>query len=411
MNIEHLRVCMLAPTSITLASAKHALSEAKHLARRGADVTFIVPNHYHLLFGKEKFKENEGRDGVKVKHIFSPPRWRDSLRCHFLPVGYWARHIVRRAMEEPFDIIHVFKPYYTSSVAGLLLHLVSRKPMVVEVDDIEGWNGWCQAHALEPMMEFKIHLLDLYERRIPAMADGVIATTLALVDMMRRCGVKEQRLAYVPYCVEEYMEREGDGERIRRKFRLKDEPVVVYCGALHSQYYDCDLLLSSMKIVHEKLPRAKMLIVGHGGAMFDLEYSAHLMGLLKKCVIFTGWVPFREIPDYISAGNAGVVPLRDTAVSRARGLSKVLEYLSQAKPVVMPGIGQAEELTDGGRAGFLTEPDTPEALAGGIITALTNPAQCRKKGLYGRSYVKREFKWEKAIDRVLGIYSSILPHR
>ena len=395
---------MLAPTSISLASAKHALSEGRHLAERGLDINFIVPNHYHLLFDKAKYQYNELRDGVKVKHVFAPPRWRGSLRLHFLPVGYWSWYMVKRALEEPFDIIHVFKPYFTSGIAGLLLHLITKKPMVIECDDVEGKNGWCVDLAGEPLFEFKVHLLDLYERRLPAMADAVIANTMALADMMRGYGVEEKRLSYIPYCVDEYMTKKGDGDRIRKKLGLSDEPTVVYCGALHSHYYDCDLLISAMKILHDKLPQAKMIIVGHGGAMFDLEYTAHKLGLLKKCIIFTGWIPFQEIPDYIAAGNATVVPLRDTEVRRARGLSKVLEYLCQARPVVMPGIGQAAELTDGGKAAFLTKPDTPSALAEGIITALSNPDLCREKGLYGQSYVKSHFNWDKATERIINLY-------
>lgn len=398
---------MLAPTNISLASAKHAFSEARHLVERGVAINFIVANHYHLLFDKVKYKENELRNGVKVKHVFAPSRWRDSPRMHFLPVGYWAWHMVKRALEEPFDIIHVFKPYYTSAIAGLLLHLISRKPIVLECDDIEGKNGWWIAHAEEPLFEFKMHLLDLFEKRLPAMADAVIANSMVLADMLRRSGVEEKRLSYIPYWIDEYMTRAGEGDRVRKKLGLSNEPVVVYCGALHSHYYDCDLLITAMKIVHEKLPRAKMIIVGHGGVMFELEYSAHRMGLLKECVIFTGWIPYREIPDYIAAGDIGVVPLRDTEFRRARGLSKVLEYLCQARPPVLPGIGQAGELTNGGKAAFFTEPGSAAALAEGIITALSNPDLCREKGLYGRNYVHNKFGWSEAMTGILEIYSSI----
>ncbi|MDP8249019.1 MAG: glycosyltransferase family 4 protein [Candidatus Tritonobacter lacicola] len=408
MKIKNLKVCMLSPTAFPLASARHLLSEARHLAERGADISFIVPHHYYLPFEENEHKENELVGDVRVKHIFPPKKWRDSIRIHFSPIGYWTYNIVKRALEEPFDIIHVMKPYYTSAAAGLLLHLITRKPMVLECDDLEGKKGWSSALAEEPLFGFKRHLLAMYERHLPLLADAVIATSRALLEMFRSYGVKEERLFYLPYPVEEYMTQPGDGEKTRQKLGLGDEPVVIYCGALHPHHYDCDLLIDAMNIVRGKLPTAKLLIVGDGGARPGLERRAEEAGLLNSTIIFTGWVPRYGIPDYIAAADAGVVPMRDTPASRSRGLSKVLEYLCQARPVVMPGIGQAAELTDGGKAGFLIEPGNPSALADGIITALTNPVVCEKIGLHGQDYVREKFDWSQATETVLNIYRKIM---
>ena len=402
-----MKICMLAPTGLPLASASHLLSEAQHLVKRGLDISLIVPNHYYLPFDTACCGDNEIIGGVKVKHVYLPGKWRGALRTHLFPLGYWTWKLVRRALEEPFDIIHVMKPYYTSGSAGLLLQLVTGKPMVLECDDLEGREGWGAGLAEEPLFGFKRRLIDTYERRLPHLADAVIADTLALRDMFRSRGVEENRLFYIPYSVEEYMMRTGDGERIRKELGIGDGPVAVYCGALHPHNYDCDLLIKAMKIVHGKKPDAIMMVVGDGGARPELEAMAKELGLLGREVKFAGWVEREEIPDYIAAADFGVVPMRNTRASRSRGLSKVLEYLCQAKPVVMAGIGQADELTDRGKAGVLTKPGDPGALAEGTVELLSNPSLAREKGNHGKRYVLDKFNPRKATDSVLEIYRSL----
>jgi glycosyltransferase involved in cell wall biosynthesis len=248
------------------------------------------------------------------------------------------------------------------------------------------------------------------ERRLPAVADAVIADTRALEEMFRGQGrVSSSRLFYIPYCVQEYMLRNGDGAKVRRALGLGDAPVAIYCGALHPHNYDCDLLIDAMARVREESPSARMLIVGDGGARPGLERAARLSGLPDRTILFTGWMPAGEIPDYIAAADVGVVPMRDTPASRARGLSKVLEYLCQGKPVVMPGIGQAMELTDNGRAGILVEPGDPAALAEGMIALLGDPSSTRERGEYGRTYAVRAFSADTAVDGLARIYRRIMP--
>ena len=399
---------MLAPTTTSLASSRHLLSEAQHLVKRGVDISFLVPHHYYLPFEKTGYIKNEIIDGVKIKHVYIPVRYRSATRIDLSPIGYWTWKLVCRALEETFDLIHVMKPYYTSASTGLILHMLTGKPIVLECDDLEGKEGWGGSLAGEPLFGFKVRLINKYERLLPLLADAVIANTRALHNMLKLYGVEEHRMAYIPYSVDEYMTKTGDRDKTRRKIGLKDEPVAIYCGALHPHHYDCDLLITAMQIVHKKIPGAKMIIVGDGGARRGLESMAEKLDLLNSKIIFSGWAPRQEIPNYIAAADIGVVPMRNTSASRARGLSKVLEYLCQSRPVVMAGIGQAEELTDGGKAAFLIEPDTPSALADGIITAFRNPGLCREKGLHGRRYVKDKFSGERAADRVLEIYRSVI---
>lgn len=398
---------MLSPTGLSLASARHLLSAGRELAVRGLEVTLIVPNHYYLPFDDDAPRDEE-RGGVTIKHVFLPPRWRGSVRTHLFPLGYWTREMVRRAREGPFDLIHVMKPSYTSGSAGFFLNLITRRPLVLECDDLEGKEGWAAALAREPLIGFKTALTCAYERRLPLLADAVIASSRALEEAFLDLGVGRERLFYIPYSVEEYMTRRGDGGAVRSALGLGDDPVAIYCGALHPHNYDVDLLIPAAEAVRAALPRARMLVVGDGGARPNLEKAARERGLLGGAMVFAGWVPEERIPDQIAAADVAVVPLRDTPAARSRGLSKVLEYLCQGKPVVMPRVGQADELTDEGKAGILVRAGDARALADGIIGLLKDPSRAREKGAHGRRHVMEKFDRAQAAEKREGIYRTVL---
>jgi len=298
---------MLSPTGISLASARHLLSGARRLAKRGLDISFLVPNHYYLSFDTAEYRYDEIIEGVKIKHGFLPKRWRGAIGTHFSPLGYWTWKLISRAMEEPFDIIHIMKPYYTSASAGLILHLITGKPVVLECDDLEGKRGLGTGLAEDPLLGFKVHLIDVYERLLPRLADAVIADTSSLTEMFRTYGVEDDRLFYVPYSVEEYMTKTGNGEKVRGNLAIGGNPVAIYCGALHPHFYDCDILIKAMAIVRGRIPEARMLIVGDGGARPELEQMAEDLGMLNKTITFTGWVPRRGyLPTQARSGSCSL---------------------------------------------------------------------------------------------------------
>ena len=399
-----LKICMLSPTGPSLASARHLLSAGRALAARGIEVAAVVPHHYYLPFEEAGGADEENLGGVAVRHVRLPSRWRGSVRTHFFPAGYWSWGMVRRAMETPFDIVHAMKPYYTSGPAGLLLSILTGKPLVLECDDLEGRDGWARSLVEEPLFGFKRRLIETFERRLPALADAVIASSRALEEILLARGVARERLFYIPYCVEEYMTRRGDGAAARSAFGLGEDPTAIYCGALHPHNYDVDMLIPAMEHVRAAIPRARMLVVGDGGARPGLERAARERGLLGGAISFAGWVAVERIPDHIAAADVAVVPLRDTPASRCRGLSKVLEYLCQGVPVVMPRVGQAEELTDGGAAGLLVRPGDARALADGIIELLRDPERAKEMGARGRRHATTRFSADGAASARIEVY-------
>lgn len=112
-------------------------------------------------------------------------------------------------------------------------------------------------------------------------------------------------------------------------------------------------------------------IIGYYGAIaewFDTDLVAALAEQLKQCcivligadtvnaksqlsrfdnVIFTGEVPYNELPGYLHAFDVCLLPFKVIPLTRATNPVKVYEYLSAGKPVVavdLPEISQFQDL-------------------------------------------------------------------
>ena len=102
---------------------------------------------------------------------------------------------------------------------------------------------------------------------------------------------------------------------------------ILYVGRIAKEK-SIDFLINNFKDIVKKIPRAKMIIVGDGPDMKELIQLADDKGL-KKNIIFTGKVPWNEVPLYYALSDIFVTSSR----SETQGLT-VIEAMAASKTVV-----------------------------------------------------------------------------
>jgi glycosyltransferase involved in cell wall biosynthesis len=88
--------------------------------------------------------------------------------------------------------------------------------------------------------------------------------------------------------------KEVDGSEIRKKHQLGNSPVILNVGRVCPQK-GAHLLIEAFKIIIQKIPTAKLVIVGKH--TYDY-YSKELKEMCDSSVIFTGYVSDEELPQY-----------------------------------------------------------------------------------------------------------------
>ena len=91
--------------------------------------------------------------------------------------------------------------------------------------------------------------------------------------------------------------KKAKGDKIIEKYNLKNKKVLLYVGRV-APHKGIHLLLKAFDILKEEFPNLKLLIVGK--PTFSL-YFRKLRRMAHKDVIFTGFVPDKELPFYYAA--------------------------------------------------------------------------------------------------------------
>jgi len=129
--------------------------------------------------------------------------------------------------------------------------------------------------------------------------------------------------------------RELDSLYIRKKYNLGTSPVILFVGRL-SPHKGVHLLIEVFKLVKQRIPDAKLLIVGKPD--FN-DYYEYLKKISDNSVIFAGYVPDKELPYYYAACDIYAT------CSLQEGFNlPLIEAQACGKPVVAFDIGPHREV-------------------------------------------------------------------
>jgi glycosyltransferase involved in cell wall biosynthesis len=184
---------------------------------------------------------------------------------------------------------------------------------------------------------------------------------------------------------------------IKEKYGLKDSFVVGHVGVLR-EWLDLEPLFIAIKNLASKID-VKLLIVG-GGVGYDKTIEmARDIGVLEHTV-FTGTVPYSQVPEYISCMDAGVIPFKQDSVSNNSLPLKLFEYMACGVPVISTPVDAIQEKF-GQIVRFVSNADE---YVHEIMEMYNDPDLCRRLGSEGRRTVEDEYQWAaitKKLEQVL----------
>jgi glycosyltransferase involved in cell wall biosynthesis len=239
-----------------------------------------------------------------------------------------------------------------------------------------------------------------------SMVDAYIAVADVIRDVLVDAGVGADRVTVINSSID--LQRfTGAGDHraeVREELGVPlDAPVVGNVAALawHKGQKD---LISSMPIVLESFPRARLIIVGDGDESESLHRQAADAALNQR-VIFTGRRD--DIPRLLTAFDVFCMP------SYLEGLcNSVLEAFAMRRPVVATRAGGLPEIVSHERTGLLVPPRDPRRLAEGLIRMLSDRSLAERVAGAGHGLVHERFGVERMVSRTADLYTDLVesPH-
>jgi glycosyltransferase involved in cell wall biosynthesis len=206
------------------------------------------------------------------------------------------------------------------------------------------------------------------EQRIIRSADGIVTLTEAVRSILRNFPGFRSRPApppweVIPCCVDldHFRFREDGRRRVRGELGIGERPVIVYAGSV-GNWNLLEEMLVFFKIARRILPELFFLILANGS-------KDAVLAALQKHEIDNGdasihWARFEELPDYLSAADAGVAFIRRCLSRSSSSPTKHAEYLACGLPLVTnAGIGDVDSLIEQEGAGVLVQAFDGEAYA------------------------------------------------
>ncbi|MFJ8438659.1 glycosyltransferase family 4 protein [Kitasatospora griseola] len=213
------------------------------------------------------------------------------------------------------------------------------------------------------------------------------------------------RMAQLPPGVDESTFRpDSGGDAVRARLGLTERPVVVCVSRLVPRKGQ-DTLIRTWPRVLAAQPDAVLLIVGGGPYRADLEKLVDQVGV-RSSVVFTGAVPWEELPAHYGAGDVFAMPCRTRRGGLdVEGLGIVyLEASATGLPVVAGDSGGAPDAVREGETGFVVPGKHGETVLADRLVRLLGDAELRREmGEAGRKWVHDAWRWDMLADRLTGL--------
>jgi phosphatidylinositol alpha-1,6-mannosyltransferase len=196
-----------------------------------------------------------------------------------------------------------------------------------------------------------------------------------------------------------------DGEPVRARHGLTGRPVIVCVSRLVPRKGQ-DMLIRALPAVRRRVPGAALLIVGGGPYRGTLQRLAREQGV-EADVVFTGSVPWAELPAHYAAGDVYAMPCR----TRRRGLDVeglgivYLEASACGLPVIAGDSGGAPDAVREGETGYVIGGRDIAALTGRLVDLLADPQRATAMGAAGRAWTEAEWRWETQAARLAALLS------
>jgi phosphatidyl-myo-inositol dimannoside synthase len=191
------------------------------------------------------------------------------------------------------------------------------------------------------------------------------------------------------------------GAAVRDRLGLAGRPVVI-CVSRMVPRKGQDTLIQAWPKIRAQVSDAALLLVGDGPYAPALRRLAQRLGV-GDSVLFTGSVPWPELPSYYDAADVFAMPCRTRRAGLdVEGLGIVyLEASATGVPVIGGDSGGAPDAILEGESGYVVR-DEP-ALAARVTELLMDPGKAKAMGEKGLAWVDREWRWELAAARLAAI--------
>lgn len=341
-----------------------------------------------------------GAAGVRAKMFAQklPSEW--EIRFNYRPITKWKGILtfVQSAIAFQPDIIYVMDTVYTGVLAGYIAKKMLGCKLITDTGDVT----FELAKSTGMYSETQLALINWIEQMANNNSDYLVVRGSFHKSLLESQGINN--VVFIPDGVDCEVAKPIDATLLRKELGLENNLVVGLVGAMDwsKRYQICygwDVVeaLALLKDVP-----IKALIIGDGEGRTFLESRAQELGVANR-IVFTGQLPYDDLPRYLSAMDVCVSTQSNDLVGMVRTTGKLPLYLAYGKYVIATNVGEASRVLP--KVGCLLpyngvrDDDHPTRLATQLRTLAAQP-NLLKVAEQARQVAKENFDYAMLTRRV-----------
>ena len=365
--------------------------------------TGVVPKEYRRKF--RRLVAREKTNGVNVVRTWLLPF--PNRRTYQRMLNYSSFCLSAAATglftERP-DVVIASSPQLLVGLSGWWLARCKRARFIFEVRDL--WPESLAAVGVGGADSIVYRALARIAGFLYRNADHIVVVTPAFKEyLVQHWQVAPEKISVIENGVEADLFSPRTESALRTELGAERKFVVSYIGTMGNAH-GLQMLVEAAAQFQHSAPGVLFLLVGEGAEKEQLVSLVRLRGLTN--VRFVDQQSREKIPAYICASDACVVLLKKSEVFKTVIPSKMLEFMSCARPVILGVEGQARKILEEARAGICVEPEDPAELAQAVLR-LAGDEQLRETlGRNGRRHVLQHFSRRQTAMMYLDLLQALL---
>jgi glycosyltransferase involved in cell wall biosynthesis len=374
---------------------------AHHWVNAGHDVTVLTgfPNHPDGVLRPEYRKpflkgvHRERSHGVKVVRTWLLPF--PNRKTHERALNYssfcTSAAITGSFLDKP-EVVIATSPQLLVGLAGWWIAKLNNVPFILEIRDL--WPESLAAVGVGKPDSMLHRALSRLAGFLYGKAHQIVIVSAGFRErLVRHWRVPNEKISLVPNGVEtQLFSPQAHDHELTKSLNGEGKFVVSYIGTL-GMAHGLETVIAAAERLQHCTPEILFLIVGDGAERERIVALATSKGLAN--VRFISQQAREKIPAYICASDACLVTLKKSEIFETVVPSKMLEFMSSGRPVILAVDGHARSIIESSGAGIYVPPENPDALVEAIMQLQRQPALREFMGRNGREYIVRHLSRQR----------------
>lgn len=308
--------------------------------------------------------------------------------------GAW--RLARILKSEKIDILHTHH-YYEAVIgrAACFLHPGTRH--------VIGRHYHDQFYLTTKGLKLRLYLF--VEHFVNSLASAIVVPSTAIVSLLKRQGVKEKKIKFIPYAFDfentRYQPTDCNAQT-RAEFGWTEKFIIGNIGRHHTIKGQTYLLRAFKKII-ATIPNSMLVLIGDGPANQQVRDEIRDLGIGAN-VQLLGWR--RDARELINCMDVVVHPTLQEAFPQL-----MIEVMALQKPLLITPVSGATDVIHHMVTGLLISFRDHESIVDNIMWLKANPDEAKRLAKEGRKFVTANYGTHKVIPLFEALYSELSSHK